>query len=110
MFSLRSKPGPAGFASALTVFVAALAMLALPSAAAAAPESGEGPTPPPPPEISLEPGSYDFGLAETNRESRETTFELRNTGSVVAPVYSLEVTGSGSWSFSTGNTSCFLHA
>jgi hypothetical protein len=110
MFSLRSKPGPAGFASALTLFIAALALLALPSAVVAAPEGGEEPSPPPLPQLTLEPGSYDFGLLEANRESNEATFQLRNTGSVAAPVYSLEVTGSGSWSFSTGNTNCFLHS
>ncbi len=110
MFSLRSKPGPAGFASALTLLLATLAMLALPSAAAAAPEGGEEPSLPPLPQLTLEPGSYDFGLFEANRESNEASFELRNTGSVTAPVYALEVTGSGSWNFSTGNTNCFLHA
>ncbi|HWA53553.1 MAG TPA: choice-of-anchor D domain-containing protein [Solirubrobacterales bacterium] len=110
MFSLRSKPRPAGFASALTLFLAAVAMLVLPSAAVAAPEGGEEPSPPPLPQLTLEPGSYAFGLVEANRENRETTFELRNTGSVSAPVYGLEVTGPGSWNFSTGNTSCFLHA
>jgi hypothetical protein len=110
MFSLRSKPGPAGFASALTLFLVAIALLALPSAAAAAPEGGEEPSPPPLPQLTLEPGSYDFGLLEANRESNEATFQLRNTGTVTAPVYSLEVTGSGSWSFSTGNTNCFQHS
>lgn len=109
MFSLRSKSGPAGFASALTFFLTAFVFLALPVTANAAPEGGEEPSPPAPPQIALEPGGYDFGLLEANRESRETTFQLRNTGSVAAPVYSLEVTGSSSWSFSTGNTSCFLH-
>jgi hypothetical protein len=110
MFSLRSKPGPAGFASALTLFLAALALLALPAIAVAAPEGGEDPPPPPLPQLTLEPGSYDFGLLEANRSSNEATFQLRNTGSVSAPVYSLEVAGSGSWAFSTGNTNCFLHS
>jgi hypothetical protein len=109
MFSLRSKPGPAGFASALTLFLVACALLVLPSAAPAAPEGGEEPSPPPLPQLTLEPGSYDFGLLEANRSNSEATFQLRNTGSVSAPVYSLEVTGSGSWAFSTGNTNCFLH-
>src|ERR1044071_9970388 len=110
MFSLRSKSGPAGFASALTLCLAALALLALPAIAIAAPEGGEDPPPPPLPQLTLEPGSYDFGLLEANRSSNEATFQLRNTGSVSAPVYSLEVTGSGSWAFSTGNTNCFLHS
>jgi hypothetical protein len=110
MFSLRSKPGPAGFASALTLLLAAIALLALPSAAVAAPGGGEEPSPPPLPQLTLEPGSYDFGLIEANRESSEATFQLRNTGSVAAPVYSLEVTGSSSWAFSTGNTNCFQHS
>jgi hypothetical protein len=110
MFSLRSKPGSAGFASALTLLLAALALLVLPSAAVAAPEGGEEPAPAPLPQLALEPGSYDFGLLEANRSSSEATFQLRNTGSVPAPVYSLEVTGSGSWAFSTGNTNCFLHS
>ncbi len=110
MFSLRSKPGSAGFASALTLFLVALALLVVPAVTVAAPEGGEESSPPPLPQLTLEPGSYDFGLLEANRESNEATFQLHNTGSVAAPVYSLEVTGSGSWSFSTGNTSCFLHA
>jgi hypothetical protein len=110
MFSLRSKPGPAGFASAFALFLAALALLALPSAAVAAPQGGEEPSPPPLLQLTLEPGSYDFGLLEANRSNGEATFQLRNTGSVAAPVYSLEVTGAGAWAFSTGNTNCFLHS
>lgn len=107
MFSLRSKPSRAGSTSAFTLLIAVLALLALPAFASAAPEGGE--EAPPSPQLAFEPGSHDFGLQEANRSSSETTLQLRNVGVVAAPIYSLEVTGSGSWAFSTGNSTCFLH-
>jgi hypothetical protein len=77
-------------------------MLALPAAAAAAP-SGE----PGPPQLAFEPGSYDFGLRRVNSEAGQAYLQLRNNGEAVAPVYSLEIAGSGSSSFWIGQSSCY---
>lgn len=59
------------------------------------------------PQLAFEPGSYDFGIHEVNRETAQTNFQLRNTGSVAAPVYSLEITGLGSGAFWLGNSDCY---
>jgi hypothetical protein len=109
MFSLRSKSEPARIASAATLFAAVCLILvaAIPALAAAAPAEGEEP---PLPQIAFEPGSYDFGLHEVNRENSQTSFQLRNVGSVPAPIYSIQPVGSGSGAFWTGNSDCFNHA
>jgi hypothetical protein len=108
MFSLRSKSEPARSASAATFLIAVCALFAaIPAIASAAPQPGEEP---PLPQIAFEPGSYDFGLHEANRETSQTNIQLRNVGSVPAPIYSLQIVGSGSGAFWTGNTDCFNHA
>jgi hypothetical protein len=108
MFSLRSKPKPARRASATTLVVAACALsAAIPAAALGAPEGGE--EPPAVPQLTFEPGSYDFGLQEANRSNSQATFQLRNVGSVPAPVYSVNIVGSGSGAFWTGDIDCFSH-
>jgi hypothetical protein len=108
MFSLRSKSEPARSASAATFLIAACALFAaVPALAAAAPAEGEEPAAP---QLAFEPGSYDFGLHEANRETSQNNFQLRNVGSVPAPIYSLQIVGSGSGAFWTGNTDCFNHA
>lgn len=110
MFSLRSKSEPARSASAATFLIAACALFAaIPAVASAAPQPGEEPGEPPLPQIAFEPGSYDFGLHEANRETSQTNFQLRNVGSVPAPLYSILVVGSGSGAFWTGNSDCFNH-
>lgn len=107
MFSPRSKSESARSASAATFLIAACALFAaIPAAASAAPPPGEEP---PLPQIAFEPGSYDFGLHEANRETSQTNFQLRNVGSVPAPLYSILVVGSGSSAFWTGNSDCFSH-
>lgn len=107
MFSLRSKSKSARSAPAATFLIAVCALFAaIPTAASAAPQPGEEP---PLPQITFEPGSYDFGLHEANRENSQTNFQLRNVGSVPAPVYSIQVVGSGSGAFWTGNSDCFNH-
>ncbi len=108
MFSSRSKSEPARSASAATLLIAVCALFAaIPTLAAAASPEGE---PPVLPQIAIEPGSYDFGLHEVNRENSQNNFQLRNVGSVPAPIYSLQVVGPGSGAFWTGNTDCFNHA
>ena len=108
MFSLRSKSEPARSASAATLLIAICALFAaIPALAAAAPAEGEEPAGP---QLAFEPGSYDFGLHEANRENSQNNFQLRNVGSVPAPIYSLQIVGSGSGAFWTGNTDCFNHA
>jgi HYDIN/CFA65/VesB-like, Ig-like domain len=107
MFSLRSKSEPARSASAATFLIAVCALFAaIPVVASAAPQPGEEP---PLPQIAFEPGSYDFGLHEANRETSQTNFQLRNVGNVPAPLYSIQVVGSGSGAFWTGNSNCFSH-
>ncbi len=106
MFSLRSKSKPARRASATTLTVAVCALLAIPALASAAPAEGEEPSLP---QLAFEPGSYDFGLLEANRSNGQTNFQLRNVGSVSAPIYSINVVGSGSSAFWTGNSDCFGH-
>ncbi|HWI95305.1 MAG TPA: choice-of-anchor D domain-containing protein, partial [Solirubrobacterales bacterium] len=109
MFSLRSKSKSARIASAATLLLAVCLILvaAIPALAAAAPAEGEEP---PLPQIAFEPGGYDFGLHEVNRENSQTSFQLRNVGSVPAPIYSILPVGSGSSAFWTGNSDCFNHA
>lgn len=111
MFSLRSKPEPARSASAATFLIAVCALFAaIPAAASAAPQPGEEPEEPPLPQLVFEPGSHDFGLHEVNRENSQAGFQLRNVGSVPAPIYSIQPVGSGSSAFWTGNSDCFNHA
>lgn len=108
MFSLRSKSESARIASAATLFaVVCLVSAAIPALAVAAPAEGEEPAAP---QLAFEPGSFDFGLHEANRENSQNNFQLRNVGSVAAPIYSLQIVGSGSGAFWTGNTDCFNHA
>ena len=112
MFSLRSKSEPARSASAaVCLIVVCVLFAAIPALAAAAPAGGEEPAAP---QLAFEPGSYDFGLHEVNRENSQNNFQLRNVGSVPAPIYSLQIigsgAGSGSGAFWTGNTDCFNHA
>lgn len=107
MFSLRSKSESARSASAATLLIAACALFAaIPAVASAAPQPGEEP---PLPQIAFEPGSYDFGLHEANRETSQTNVQLRNVGSVPAPIYLIQIVGSGSGAFWTGNSDCFNH-
>jgi hypothetical protein len=108
MFSLRSKPKPARRASATTFIVATCVLLAaIPAAALGAPDGGE--EPPAVPQLAFEPGSYDFGLQEANRSNSQAGFQLRNVGSVPAPVYSVNIVGPGSGAFWTGDIDCFSH-
>lgn len=107
MFSLR-KSKSARRASATTLLVATCALLtAIPAAALGAPEGGE--EPPAVPQLAFEPDSYDFGLQEANRSNSQANFQLRNVGSVPAPVYSVNIVGPGSGAFWTGNIDCFSH-
>jgi hypothetical protein len=107
MISLRSQPARAGIVSALTLLALCAAMLVLPAAGIAEPPPGEGspPQPPLPPQLSFEPGSYDFGLQQVNNGNNQTTIQLRNTGEAPAPVYSLELNGSGT--FQIGQSDCY---
>lgn len=107
MFSLRSKLESARIASAITLAVAICLLLAsIPALASAAPVEGEEPAAP---QLAFEPSSYDFGLLEANRENRQAGFQLRNVGSVPAPIYSIQPVGPGSGAFWTGNSDCFNH-
>lgn len=107
MFSLRSKSTSARIASAATLLLAVWALLAaIPALALAAPAEAEEPAVP---QLAFEPGSYDFGLQEANRSNSQANFQLRNVGSVPAPVYSVNIVGPGSGAFWTGDIDCFSH-
>lgn len=99
MISLRRKPARAGIASALTLLALCAVM---PAAGTAAPVEE-----PPLPQLAFEPGSYDFGLQQTNSNASQAYLQLRNNGSGVAPIYSLEIVGPGSNSFWIGQSSCY---
>jgi hypothetical protein len=77
-------------------------MLALPAVGGAAPIEE-----PAPPQLAFEPGSYDFGLRQTNSNASQAYLQLRNNGAAVAPVYSLEIVGPGSNSFWIGQSNCY---
>lgn len=75
----------------------------------AAPAEGEPGPPEGPtlPQLAFDPGSYDFGLRQANSNASQAYLQLRNNGEAVAPVYSLEIVGSGSSSFWIGQSSCY---
>jgi hypothetical protein len=73
---------------------AAALLLALPAASPAAPGD--------PPQISVDPGSYDFGLQPMHSGS-QTTFQLRNDGAEQVQLESLEVGGPGAEAFWVNN-------
>jgi hypothetical protein len=85
-------------------------MLVLPAAGVAAPPvEGSPPEEPALPQLSFEPGSYDFGLRQANRETIQADLRLRNVGAVTAPVYSLGIVGPGAGAYwiDAGGTNCY---
>jgi hypothetical protein len=56
----------------------ACVLLVLPGAALAAPD--EDPPPPPTPQLTINPGSYDFGIVELNRGGQQTGLNVQNVG------------------------------
>ena len=70
----------------------------------AAPEGEEGP--PPAPQLAFEPGSYDFGLQQANRENSQAMLQLRNNGAATAQVSSVDIVGSGSGAYWLGYNDC----
>jgi hypothetical protein len=96
MTSLRSKPRTA----ALTLFLAACALLAvIPAAASAEPEGG-GTL-----HLAFEPESQDFGLQRVNSSAAQASLQLLNDGEATTPV-NLDVVG-GSGTFWIGNSDCY---
>jgi hypothetical protein len=57
------------------------------------------------PELSFEPGSFDFGLTQTNEGGERTRMILRNVGPAPAQV-GIETSG-GSGAFSIGESDCW---
>jgi len=99
MISIRRNPRTVGRSSALTLILSACALLAaLPAAAA--------PLPSGPPQLAFEPGSYDFGLQQVNRETSQATFQLRNNGEGTTQVYAVDIVGSGSGAYWFGMNDC----
>jgi Abnormal spindle-like microcephaly-assoc'd, ASPM-SPD-2-Hydin len=64
--------------------------------------SGEGAAP----ELSFEPSSYDFGLAEVHAGGSQTTFTLRNTGAATVQLSNLEITGPDANEFFISSSDC----
>jgi len=61
--------------------LAALALVALPAGSALAAPSEEDPPPAPPaPQLTINPGSYDFGIVELDRGDSQTNFNVHNAG------------------------------
>ncbi len=104
MLSIRQKSKPTRTTFILLGFVIALltSMAIRPAAGLAAP-----PEPVEPPQLSIEPGSYDFGLHPLNWGSTQTYFQLRNVGAEAFQISSGEISGSGSGAFSTGYSNCY---
>jgi len=101
MISIRRNPRTAGRSSALTLFLSICALFAvLPAVAPAAP------LPSGPPQLAFEPGSYDFGLQQANRENSQAMFQLRNNGEGTTQVYSVDIVGSGSGAYWIGMNDC----
>jgi Abnormal spindle-like microcephaly-assoc'd, ASPM-SPD-2-Hydin len=65
--------------------------------------SGEGAAP----ELSFEPSSYDFGLAEVRSGGSRTTLTLRNTGATTVQLSNLEITGPDRNEFFISNSDCW---
>ncbi len=64
---------------ARAICLAALALVALPAGSAlAAPD--EDPPPPPAPQLTINPGSYDFGIVELNRGGSQNGLNVQNVG------------------------------
>ncbi len=101
MILIRRTHAPA---SLLVLALCAL-LLAFSASASAAPEGGEGE--PPLPQLGFEPASYDFGLQQVYGSS-QATLQLRNVGTVPAPVNALDVNGGSGvfWINGTG-TNCY---
>jgi len=93
MISLRRSQAPA---SLLALILAATAF------AAPSPPEEEAPLP----QLVFEPGSYDFGLQQAN-SGNQAMLQLRNDGTVAAPVNSLEINGDGTFGINSGGTSCY---
>jgi hypothetical protein len=102
MISIRRAPASASLPA--LIFSLCALLLALPAVAFAAPVEGE--EEPPLPQLTFEPGSYDFGLQQAN-SGNQATLQLRNDGTVAAPVNSLEINGDGTFAINGGGTSCY---
>jgi hypothetical protein len=70
---------------ARTLFLAALALTALPAGSALAAPSEDDP-PPAPPQLSLSTNSYDYGIVELNRGGQTTNLYLDNSGPDWVPI------------------------
>lgn len=99
MILIRRSHAPASL-----LVLALCALLALPAAAFGSPEEPEGE--PLLPQLAFEPASYDFGLQPVNGSS-QGTLQLRNVGSVPAPVNALDVNGSGAFWINGTGTNCY---
>jgi hypothetical protein len=76
---------------ARAICLAALTLVALPAGSAFAAPSEEDP-PPPAPQLTISPGSHDFGIVELNRGGSQNGFNIQNVGVDWASV-NTEITG-----------------
>jgi len=58
-------------------------------------------------EVTFEPTSYDFGLAEVRSGSPRTNFTLRNTGTAPVQLSNLEISGPGANEFWIPGSGCW---
>jgi hypothetical protein len=100
MISIRRNPRTAR-APALTLVLGVCALFAVfPAGASAAP------LPSGPPQLAFEPGSYDFGLQQANRENSQAMFQLRNNGEGTTQVNYVDIVGPGSGAYWIGMNDC----
>lgn len=78
---------------ARAICLTALALVALPAGTGMAAPSEEDPPPAPPaPQLTINPGSYDFGIVELNRGGQQSGLNVQNVGEDWASV-NTQITG-----------------
>jgi hypothetical protein len=96
-----SKPSRTTFVLLAMLFTLIAVLAVRPAAGLAAPIEPETP------QLTIEPGSYDFGLQPLNWGSRETNFQLRNDGSEQIQVGSPSIVGPGREAFWADYSPCY---
>lgn len=101
----RSKPSRTPIVLLAMLFTLVAVLAVRPAAGLAAPI--EPPAEPEPPQLTIEPGSYDFGLLPLNWGSREANFTLRNDGGEQIQVGSPSIVGPGHEAFWADYSPCY---
>ncbi len=59
------------------------------------------------PALVIDPGEYDFGLQQVNRESLSASFQVENAGQAEVQIGNFEISGPGSEAFWVGSSDCW---